>query len=89
MWESRKMGGAPGFFLWNFLWTKTALSTGGPLDFLSTIAFSTFHRKIVDKECHSMLLLFTLELMSRMIDAIEGSFRIMSSTLRIELRTVA
>ena len=75
--------------MWKKLLRKKRLSTGEQELFLSTFDLSTFHSLIVDRGPHIRLLLLTLELMSRMIEAMEGSFRIMSSTLRIELRTVA
>lgn len=86
MWKSRKKSGLPGFFMWSVLLKNEPLSTEESVIILATVAFSTFHSPIVD---YMILLLLTLELMSRMIEAMEGSFSIMSSTLRMELSTVA
>ena len=80
-----------GFALWRKLFEILLLSTGMALIQISTIAFSTSHSLFVEKggSNHMALLLVMLEVMSRMMEAIWGSFCIRSSTLRMELSTVA
>jgi len=77
--------------MWTNLFAVFLLSTGERFIFFSTFAFSTFHSLFVEKGgfSHMALLLVMLEVMSRMMEAIWGSFCIRSSTLRMELSTVA